>query len=163
MTRANFCAACGAQLTRKRGWASGRFCLDCAPRFRSTELGKPLAAIAVIAIAAFALGRYLRPAPPPLIIERRANSPLSDAPVTPGNAPKSGQMQSEVEPAAANESVSTQENQAGTASANDVVYICGARTKKGTPCHRRVNAAGERCYQHKGMPAMLPLDKLIIK
>ena len=43
------------------------------------------------------------------------------------------------------------------------VFICGARTKKGTPCRRRVHVAGERCYQHKGLSAMVSLDKLTIK
>jgi hypothetical protein len=28
---------------------------------------------------------------------------------------------------------------------------CGAPTKKGTPCKRRVKKAGARCYQHKGV------------
>jgi len=46
---------------------------------------------------------------------------------------------------------------------DDAVYICGARTKKGTPCHRRVHAAGERCFQHKGMAEILPPEKLAIK
>lgn len=30
-------------------------------------------------------------------------------------------------------------------------YYCGAPTKKGTACKRRVKAAGLRCYQHKGV------------
>jgi hypothetical protein len=47
--------------------------------------------------------------------------------------------------------------------ADERVYICGARTKKGTPCQRRVHAAGDRCFQHKGMPAILPSDKLEVK
>ncbi|HKG79691.1 MAG TPA: hypothetical protein VKA78_09740, partial [Pyrinomonadaceae bacterium] len=42
------------------------------------------------------------------------------------------------------------------------LYTCGARTKKGTPCSRRVHGP-VRCWQHKGAAAMLPLDKLIIK
>ena len=42
------------------------------------------------------------------------------------------------------------------------VYTCGARTKKGKPCSRRVNGP-VRCWQHKGMPAMLPTEKLLIK
>ena len=42
------------------------------------------------------------------------------------------------------------------------VYICGARTKKGTPCSRRVHGP-VRCWQHKGMPAMLPPEKLLVK
>jgi hypothetical protein len=105
--------------------------------------------IAGIAIAAFAFGRYLRPAPPPLIIHRAANSPLSDAPV-------------DFEAVA--KGVADHPNHASAlssvASSDETVYICGARTKKGTPCRRRVHAAGERCYQHKGMPAMVSLDKL---
>jgi hypothetical protein len=46
--------------------------------------------------------------------------------------------------------------------ANEVTYTCGARTKKGTPCSRRVRFPG-RCYQHKGLPAMLPQEQLIVK
>lgn len=40
-------------------------------------------------------------------------------------------------------------------------YFCGAQTKKGTPCSRRVKG-NVRCYQHQGMPAMLAGDKLKI-
>ncbi len=167
MYRPNFCAECGARIVGQRRWASRQFCPDCAPRFRKAELGKPLAAIATIAIAAFVVGRYLRPAPPPLVIQRSANSPLADAPVKTSGDLRPGQTQSELPPAVANQPViSGEDNQAAPAStttANDVVYICGARTKKGTPCHRRVHAPGERCYQHKGMPAMLPPEKLIVK
>jgi hypothetical protein len=43
----------------------------------------------------------------------------------------------------------------------EVVSICGARTKKGTPCSRRVRGEG-RCWQHRGRPAMLPPQKLIV-
>jgi len=103
---------------------------------------------ALIALAAFAFGRYLRPAPPPLIIQRAANSPLSDSPDGPGRASdRDGQA-----------------NQRQIASvANEEGYICGARTRKGAPCRRRVHVAGERCFQHKGLPAMVPLEKLVIK
>ncbi|MBK9315185.1 MAG: hypothetical protein IPM55_13220 [Acidobacteria bacterium] len=34
------------------------------------------------------------------------------------------------------------------------IAICGARTKKGTPCRRRVSP-GLRCYQHQGQPSIL--------
>lgn len=36
------------------------------------------------------------------------------------------------------------------------VYYCGAMTKKGTACSRRVKVAGDRCYQHEGKPSALP-------
>jgi hypothetical protein len=35
-------------------------------------------------------------------------------------------------------------------------YYCGALTKKGTPCSRKVKAPGSRCYQHEGKPAAVP-------
>jgi hypothetical protein len=44
-------------------------------------------------------------------------------------------------------------------SAPETVYFCGAQTKKGTPCSRRVKGGG-RCWQHTGQPAMLPAVKL---
>jgi hypothetical protein len=44
---------------------------------------------------------------------------------------------------------------------NEIISICGARTKKGTPCQRRVRGTG-RCWQHRGMNAMLPASKLIV-
>jgi hypothetical protein len=44
---------------------------------------------------------------------------------------------------------------------DEVVYLCGARTKKGTPCQRRVRGPG-RCWQHRGMPAILPPSKLVV-
>ena len=48
----------------------------------------------------------------------------------------------------------------GQNSASEVIYFCGAQTKKGTPCSRRVKGGG-RCWQHPGQAAMLPLEKLV--
>src|SRR5882762_603719 len=83
MHMANYCAECGARLKRKgwRGWLNGSRCEDCGRRLGKTNFARPLAVIAIIVIAAFALGRYLRPGAPPLVIERAANSPLSGLPV----------------------------------------------------------------------------------
>jgi len=91
----------------------------------------------------------MRPGPPPLIVHRAANSPLSDAPVD---------FEAVAKDAANNPNHSSALSNVATP--DEAVYICGARTKKGTPCRRRVHAAGERCYQHKGMPAMVSLEKL---
>jgi len=161
---ANYCAECGGRLKRKGwlAWLNGSLCEDCGRRLGKTSFGRPLAVIAIIAIAAFALGRYPRPGAPPLVIERAANSPLSDLPVNLNDTAKS-----------ANQNKNSSENSktsddhlrqtANAGSDDDVVYLCGARTQKGTPCHRRVHFAGERCYQHKGKPAILPPEKLIAK
>jgi hypothetical protein len=109
--------------------------------------------LAITAVSSFALGRYLRPAV--LIIERAANSPLADRPV---NLNDSGR-------ATTRKAHDPNQNAAALTipAADEAVYICGARTKKGTPCHRRVRVAGERCFQHKGKVAILPLDKLEVK
>jgi hypothetical protein len=87
------------------------------------------------------VGRGCRRAPPPLIIERPTSLPAQNSPVQ-------------------NSTSGVNATEAPTA--NEQVYICGARTKKGTPCSRRVHGP-VRCWQHKGAPAMLPPDKLRIK
>jgi hypothetical protein len=154
MQRPNFCVECGERLAQK-GWAARlgrRYCDHCTRRLGTVAAFRPIIVVALIAIAAFAFGRYKRPAPPPLIIQRAANSPLSDSPVEFGRSSR------------ANSSRDYQANQSPAALVtNEEGYICGARTRKGTPCRRRVHVAGERCFQHKGLPAMVPMDRLIIK
>ncbi len=150
MSNSNFCTHCGARLTRKGWllWLPGPLCEDCARRPGVSRRGRTLFALGLLAIASFALGRYFRPSPPPLLIQRAANSPLSDAPLNPDGT------------TANNSSALVTSARAAT---NDDIYICGARTKKGTPCKRRVQIAGERCFQHKGREAMVALEKLVTK
>ena len=157
MYRPNFCVECGERLARK-GWRallSGRLCADCARRLGGFVIAKPVALLAITAISSFALGRYLRPTAPPLLIQRAANSPLSDLPVNLNDTARTTNRK---------EGGFTNQNAAAlNPQADEPAYICGARTKKGTPCHRRVRVAGERCFQHKGMAAILPLEKLEVK
>jgi len=156
MYRPNFCAECGERLTR-RGWRAlirAPFCGDCSRRLGGSGWVKPIATISIVAVSAFAVGRYLRPQFPPLLIQRAANSPLSDMPVNLNDSARAANHRDSIRPNAGD---------LNPQPTDDNAYICGARTKKGTPCHRRVHAAGERCFQHKGLPAMLPLDKLVVK
>ena len=147
----NFCKTCGAPLTGKgwRLWLRGPICGDCSRRNGNTGRIRSIIVMAAMVTAAFALGRSLRPAPPPLTIHRAANSPLSDLPVNLNEI--------------ARRSATDSSRSAGSASIDETVYLCGARTQKGTPCKRRVHVAGVRCYQHKGKPAMVPLEKLVVK
>jgi hypothetical protein len=149
MHRPNFCVECGERLTL-RGWRARlgrRFCDACVRRLGTSGAARSLVLIALIGCSAFALGRWLRPPPPPLIIQRQANSSLSDLAMDP-KAPRAGD---------------NKETATYSPAIDEVVYLCGARTQKGTPCRRRVHLAGERCYQHKGLPAMVPLEKLTVK
>jgi hypothetical protein len=159
MYRPKHCVECGALLAPKgwRAWIGRRVCDDCARRTGHFPFARAIVGIALIALAAFALGRYLRPSPPPLIVQRSTTSPLSDLPVNLNDVSLTRRDAKE------NSSAKPTDETANAAADDDVVYICGARTKKGTPCRRRVHYAGQRCYQHKGMPAMMPPEKLIIK
>ena len=146
MYRPNFCSECGTKIVRLHWhpWTSRRFCDGCARRLRKERLQVPLVAALLLLSVGFATGRALRPQPPPLIIQRSENSPLAKS-ESPGLHGQSGVHANSPTPPV-----------------EEVVYICGARTKKGTPCSRRVHQPG-RCWQHKGMPAMLPAEKLVVK
>lgn len=143
MYRPNFCSECGAKIVRLHWhpWTSRRFCDSCARNLRKERFQAPLIAAVLLTSVGLFTGRALRPKPPPLIIQRSADSPLLKA--------ESGQA-------------ATGANANSQLVEEETVYICGARTKKGTPCSRRVQQPG-RCWQHKGMKAILPEEKLRIR
>lgn len=146
MYQPNFCSECGTKIVRLHWhpWTSRRFCDSCARRLRKERLQVPLVAAVLLLSVGFATGRALRPQPPPLIIRRSVNSPLAKSEGA-GVSTPSGLNPNSPMPVV-----------------EEAVYICGARTKKGTPCSRRVHQP-VRCWQHKGMKAMLPAEKLIVK
>ncbi|HJR08760.1 MAG TPA: hypothetical protein VJ842_15985 [Pyrinomonadaceae bacterium] len=169
MYRPNFCAECGERITRLRWrvWTSRRFCDGCdRKRFRRGRVAWPLVACAALVGVGYLGGRATRPAAPPLVIERGASNFVART--------------SQVATSAGKQSAATNNASAATDDAgahaygadgtdgerptdpSEVVSICGARTKKGTPCSRRVRGTG-RCWQHRGKPAMLPAAKLIVR
>jgi len=132
--RPNFCSECGEKIVRLRWrvWTSRRFCDKCF-RERNKALRLQRALLtAGLIVFGILIGRAFRREPPPLVIQRTAIPPA--------------QTESSTQPPVTVEQT----------------YICGARTKKGTPCSRRVHGP-VRCWQHKGAKAMLPLEKLLIK
>ena len=131
--RPNFCSACGAKIIRLRWylWTSRKFCDACQRQFRKEHLVQPILLIVVVLLVGVLLGRSMQRQPPPLIIQRVTSS------------------------------TSNNPEPVSQTTVLDDAYICGARTKKGTPCSRRVHGP-VRCWQHKGKPAMLPTEKLQI-
>jgi hypothetical protein len=152
----NFCSQCGTKLLRLRWhlWTSRRFCNECARRLRKERFVPWLCAGVALVSTGYFVGRVRRPQPPPLTIVRRADSPLT-SPEDPGRlqgattTSETGLSPRNVAPPS-------------TTTAEEEIYLCGARTKKGTPCSRRVHGP-VRCWQHKGMPAMLSQAKLLVK
>ncbi|HMF55092.1 MAG TPA: hypothetical protein VK619_01920 [Pyrinomonadaceae bacterium] len=161
---ATSCAECGEPVSRTRWriWHSRRFCPTCSRRFRKAQLVSPLLAGLCLFLLGLAAGRAVRSLPPPLIVERTQMPPLP-------MATRAEEQQTETAPASL--ALAPQPEPGfgpnGTrgerpTDPNEIISICGARTKKGTPCQRRVRGTG-RCWQHRGLPAMLPASKLIVQ
>lgn len=145
MYRPNFCSECGTKTVRLHWhlWTSRRFCNGCARKLWTQRVRYILIVASALLSAGFIAGRATRSDPPPLIIERAANSPLFNSPEanSDGLSSPSNSVTANVPPAE--------------------VYICGARTKKGKPCSRRVHGP-VRCWQHKGAKAMLLQERLLV-
>jgi hypothetical protein len=112
----------------------------------------PVVAGAALLGGGFFVGHAFRADPPPLMV-LRGNLPAAPVALAATNPPPNP------EPASYGPDGSATER---PTEATETTYLCGARTKKGTPCSRRVRFPG-RCYQHKGLPAMLPQEQLIVK
>jgi hypothetical protein len=153
MYRPKFCAECGGKILRLhwRVWTSHKFCEVCSPVFVKAEMGRAVIVSAALFVIGLAFGHASLSAPPPLLVERHQDAQVSTL-RKPGVVDATTQNDNSGVAAAGNSANSPP-------SAAEVVYLCGARTKKGTPCTRRVHGP-VRCWQHKGMPAMHPPEKL---
>lgn len=163
MYKPNFCAECGTKLLRLRWhlWTSRKFCTDCARRLRKVRFAPALFAALALVSAGYVAGRMRRPAPPPLIIERRSDLPLGDG-VPGASTPQSSTSQSATTPSGIESRANSAASSGPPTAIDAAVYTCGARTQKGTPCSRRVHGP-VRCWQHQGRPAILPPEKLLVK
>jgi len=151
MYRPNFCAECSAKIIRLRWhfWTSGRFCGRCAPRFLKEQITRALIIIGSVFLLGMVAGQAARRSPPALVIQRAQNNIGSTDMSTQSG---SRAMPSDSKAGNANTSGATTEE----------IYTCGARTRKGTPCTRRVHGA-VRCWQHLGLPPMLPQEQLRVQ
>lgn len=159
--RPNFCCHCGEKIERAE-WpllASRKFCDVCQSELKLSEW-MPKVILSAVLITVFAvISSFFRPGqsaknsvptalPQSTIARLTVNS----------NATPTSIQQSQTGPNVNTASVSATDSVAlkttPIVKAAEGVYFCGAATKKGTPCSRRVKRQGERCWQHAGMPAM---------
>lgn len=172
--RPHFCCHCGEKIIRAK-WTpltSRRFCDFCAIEQKQHDLIPRAAAIAVILFGAAGMTAYLgsgrsarapesattsaakfrdsRTGPTPTANEMRAanlsRANLSAPAETNSESASIGAAPSNIKQR------STERN-----SSTEAVYYCGAITKKGTACTRRVKSPG-RCWQHSGQPPMSSLQ-----
>jgi len=133
--QANFCAECGNAMKPRLSFVPRYFCDECSAQMSVRNLFKPAAALLLcLTIVIFAINRTRQQEPnaPPTV--RRSISDDSASPV---------------------QARDTLTKRNPIPNPPPVEHaICGARTKKGTPC-RHLVSPGERCAQHRGMASML--------
>ena len=164
--RPNFCCSCGEKIERAK-WplmASRRFCDLCQTDHQAVDWLPRIVVILGLVFGLAGLVALYKPTQrgegvtirPSAATVSRSDLQLDESRfnATPTPIPQS---QTGPEPTDTERSpVAPPAMFKGAAKANETgaVYYCGAATKKGTPCTRRVKRRGERCWQHQGMPSM---------
>ena len=167
--RPNYCANCGEKIERVEWgiFTSRRFCGVCESEFKGHDILTRAVVVVGVLAGVIGVGGYLRSdqSPPPTVA-RQATTLINRPTKLEGEA-KPRPSESSPAPVRTPENVAPVEQLSGTKPSPvkteiaEAAYICGAETKKGTPCSRRVKS-NTRCYQHIGMPAMTNSERLKI-
>jgi hypothetical protein len=133
--QANFCAECGNAMKPRFSFSPRYFCDECRAQMSARNVFKPAAGLLLcLTLVIFAIHRSRLPDSTLPHPDRRTTGDTSASSVL---AQDTMTMRNPVPSPTVVERA-----------------ICGARTKKGTPC-RRLVSAGQRCAQHRGMASML--------
>jgi hypothetical protein len=182
-----YCSECASELNKcdESYWLVSRFCEVCKPHFKAIEIFTKFGGIAFGAIATiFGVGVWLqKPVVQPLNLAKTEIASVAPAP-KPLQKIENNQPKSNVQPKVVevNQPVAVSSKQSVTpqtqpafdkktpqtaaevsqSAAIETVYMCGAKTKKGTPCSRKVKG-NVRCWQHTGQEAMMSAKELRIQ
>lgn len=179
-----FCCECGEKIERTnwRLWTNRRFCQFCETNLGGRDLAYKVCFGILIVISIVGVGNFWRKPEKDLIVAQNqtisnstnngrnfaaqtntaqnANQTIAP-PLNQTKEIAAPETKSPIAVSKLSQRITTTENQtAAPSTQEEIVYFCGARTKKGTPCARRMRAGG-RCWQHEGQPAMLPPEKLV--
>lgn len=133
--QANFCAECGNAMKPRFSLGPRYFCDECETQLGRRSYFKSVAGLLLCAtLAVFALNRTLQPGP-------NGQSPNGQSSAVASTSAVS-----------ALDTVTTQNLELKPEIEDRV--LCGARTRKGTPCKGLV-PPGRRCAQHRGMASLL--------
>lgn len=177
----NYCCHCGETVERFdwKLWTSRRFCVNCEAAFRKDEWIPRIGAGIAVLFGLFGFGSYLKTPDKPLnltadqlIVSSSNKAQNNKTEQVARNTNQSNSLKNQSfavnNNSRANNQISSPtvekkdkptltENQQNVV--EEPVYFCGAQTKKGTPCTRKVKGGG-RCWQHLGQTAILPKEKL---
>jgi hypothetical protein len=171
--RPSFCAHCGERIERI-DWGltvSRRFCQVCESEFKGQDLIPRFVVAVSLLIGLFGIGSYLKSGPAPAdrqIVQAGPRVERGPANVTRSPQALYGAADVVVPPRMEDPQDKPVTRKPAivppaqpVVEVSEPVYLCGAQTKKGSPCSRRVKG-NIRCFQHLGMPAMAAADKLKI-
>jgi hypothetical protein len=165
--RPHFCCHCGEKIIRTKWTAltSRRFCEFCAIEQKQHDLIPRAAAIAILLFGAAGLTAFLGgggATSNDRAASAKVRSSKADQSQTAANtkATNGSRLNTSPQTVGPTEDPRVSNSNAGNSvqrapqrnSSTETVYYCGAMTKKGTPCTRRVKSPG-RCWQHLGQPA----------
>lgn len=172
-----FCSNCGEKIERasRSITDSEKFCDVCKHDFVVPRMLPVIFAALMAIFGMFGIGSFLRGGEKPLNVSTKqltANqtnsgktTPVQMSQVvsnsnTQPNAPPKNVSTINAQTANLTTKPPLKQTETAPVAAAEATYFCGAATKKGTPCTRRVKGGG-RCWQHKGQPALLPPEKLL--
>ena len=169
-----YCCNCGEKIERHNPsfTDSGRFCDVCKHDF-VVPRSLPKIFVALMAVfGIFGIGSYWRSGEKPLNVStRQFATNTSSAGKNPVNNASQVSSNSNAPPTSPTNQVPTNARSSPNSTAKppptvltsntteETVYFCGAPTKKGTPCSRRVRGGG-RCWQHQGQTPLPAPEKL---
>ena len=171
--RPDFCCGCGEKIERThwKPWTSTRFCDLCSTDHQLIEIiPKVFGVIGILAVS-LGIGSIIKsPQPTGPAIARQITSTQTNASApAPANFrttdihSNQSQRSSPLENTNVSRSIAANGDlKTGLQTSVEAAYYCGAETKKGTPCTRKVKG-NVRCWQHTGMRAMLPPEKLLVQ
>ena len=156
--RPKFCCHCGEKISRAKWlpWNSRRFCEFCEVEQMQHELlPKAVIVVALFIGAAGVVSYFGSSATSP---SARTKSETSDQPHELKRPATNREKSKEDIPGAATSAsanvpdATKLQREAKPVPSTEPVYYCGALTRKGTPCTRRLKTKG-RCWQHVGQPS----------
>jgi hypothetical protein len=177
----NFCCQCGDVIERVEWkiWTSRRFCENCETQHFQADWMPRIISVFAIVGGLFGIGSFLKSAEKPLSLTNNQFAVSANNKSATGTKEESlnfEKNQTRLINQNTTSNIASQKNQALLSNSSQTltknsppqnlqnqaeapVYYCGAQTKKGTPCTRKVKGEG-RCWQHTGLPALLPKEKL---